>query len=83
MNDNTTFEKCSRYAVNWEEIIQSNSPMTVNESWPREPCLDGYEYDLSEVKSSIVIDVSICIPIEYEILSSEYYYFKYIIISYL
>ncbi|KAL0849286.1 hypothetical protein ABMA28_013611 [Loxostege sticticalis] len=56
MNDNTTFEKCSRYAVNWEEIIQSNSPMTVNESWPREPCLDGYEYDLSEVKSSIVID---------------------------
>ncbi|CAG9784350.1 unnamed protein product [Diatraea saccharalis] len=53
---NSTFEKCLRYKVNWTEVIQSDNPIVVNESWPREPCLNGYEYDFSEVTSSIVID---------------------------
>lgn len=59
-DDNTTFENCMRYSVNWSAILHSDKPIEVNKSWPMEPCLDGYEYDTSEVISSIVIDVSNC-----------------------
>lgn len=38
--------------------MNSDKPIVANESWPVEPCLDGYEYDRTEVISSIVIDVS-------------------------
>ncbi|XP_049869757.1 carcinine transporter [Pectinophora gossypiella] len=55
-NENTTFENCMRYAFNWSAIIQSGDPMSVNRSGAVEPCWDGYEYDTSEVTSSIVID---------------------------
>ncbi|XP_073941905.1 carcinine transporter isoform X2 [Choristoneura fumiferana] len=54
--DNETFEKCTRYAVNWTTIIESGRGLEANSSWPVEPCLDGYEYNTSEVVSSIVID---------------------------
>ncbi|XP_047042160.1 carcinine transporter [Helicoverpa zea] len=54
--DNITFEKCSRYAVNWKEIIKMGGVVQVNESWPTENCVEGYEYDTSEVISSVVID---------------------------
>ncbi|PZC82436.1 hypothetical protein B5X24_HaOG210477 [Helicoverpa armigera] len=54
--DNVTFEKCSRYAVNWKEIIKMGGVVQVNESWPTENCVEGYEYDTSEVISSVVID---------------------------
>ncbi|XP_039764385.1 carcinine transporter [Pararge aegeria] len=55
-NDNTTFESCVRYSVDWSALLSTGKPIDVNESWPVEPCLDGYEYDKSEVKSSVVID---------------------------
>ncbi|XP_014370134.2 carcinine transporter isoform X1 [Papilio machaon] len=55
-DDNTTFEKCSRYSVNWTEILSTDKNFEINTSWPLEPCFDGYVYDRSEVKSSIVID---------------------------
>ncbi|XP_050549532.1 carcinine transporter isoform X2 [Spodoptera frugiperda] len=54
--NNVTFEKCSRYAVNWTEIIQVGGTIEVNENWPTEHCREGYEYDTSEVTSSVVID---------------------------
>ncbi|CAH2988795.1 unnamed protein product [Chilo suppressalis] len=54
--DDFIFEKCVRYAVNWTEIMETGYPLIVNESWPRESCIQGYEYDLSEIVSSIVID---------------------------
>ncbi|XP_056635581.1 carcinine transporter [Diorhabda sublineata] len=58
--DNNTFSKCERYAVNWtefSEITSENSEFfTVNTSWPKEKCVDGWVYDKTEVVSSIVID---------------------------
>ncbi|VVD01760.1 unnamed protein product, partial [Leptidea sinapis] len=54
--DNSTFESCVRYSVNWTQILQGNGTIVVNQSWPREHCLDGYEYDTSEIISSVVID---------------------------
>ncbi|CAK1549985.1 unnamed protein product [Leptosia nina] len=55
-DDNTTFESCLRYSVNWTDIIESNKSIEINQSLPVEPCLDGYEYDRSEIISSVVID---------------------------
>ncbi|OWR52533.1 carcinine transporter [Danaus plexippus] len=55
-DNNTVFENCVRYSVNWKTILSNGGTIKVNESWPVEPCLDGYEYDTSEVQSSIVID---------------------------
>lgn len=51
-----------RYAVNWTEMLVSsevhgNLEQLVNESWPLEKC-NSWEYDMSSVQSSIVIDVS-------------------------
>lgn len=50
-----------RYSINWSELIKANIINEFNHSkdWPVEPCLEGYEYDTTEVKSSIVIDVSL------------------------
>ncbi|BES88423.1 Organic cation transporter [Nesidiocoris tenuis] len=57
---NSTYEKCIRYAVNWTELIQSNNiselSSVANSSWPTEYCRDGWEFDLSDISSSIVID---------------------------
>ncbi|XP_045766958.1 carcinine transporter [Maniola jurtina] len=55
-DDNTTFENCVRYSVDWSALLNTGKLIQLNESWPVEPCLDGYEYDKTEVKSSVVID---------------------------
>jgi len=57
---NATFSQCSRFAVNWTELLQVNEPTEIspNMSWPVEPCLEGWEYDTTQVTSSIVSDVS-------------------------
>ncbi|XP_018329394.1 carcinine transporter isoform X2 [Agrilus planipennis] len=58
--DNETFSKCERYAVNWTKIVEENdlnyNDIQTNISWPKEKCLDGWEYNKSEISSSIVID---------------------------
>ncbi|KAG5878987.1 hypothetical protein JTB14_019642 [Gonioctena quinquepunctata] len=55
-----TFSKCTRYAVNWSEILKEAGGtiggVVVNRSWPTEGCLDGWVYDRTKVVSSIVID---------------------------
>lgn len=58
---NDTYSKCSRYAVNWTELLLNETEsegIEPNSSWPQETCKDGWEYDLKETISSIVIDVS-------------------------
>lgn len=55
---NGSYSTCERYAVNWSEI-HLNDGVFINTSWPVEACLDGYEFDVSEIPSSIVIDVII------------------------
>lgn len=62
VDNNGTYSKCSRYAVNWLELIQryqDPTDMLPNFDWDVEPCYDGWEFDQSDVQSSIVIDVSI------------------------
>ncbi|XP_060803022.1 carcinine transporter [Amyelois transitella] len=55
VDDNSTYEKCVRYAMKWT-FIQNIGSLEPNSTWPQEPCWDGYEYDTSEVTSSVVID---------------------------
>ncbi|XP_055550102.1 carcinine transporter [Wyeomyia smithii] len=52
------FSKCTRYAVDWKDILSNTDAESVfpNSSWPVEQCRDGWEYNTTEVKSSIVID---------------------------
>lgn len=52
--DNNTYSKCSRYKMNWTEFLADD---TIEISGEIEPCLDGWEYNKSEIYSSIVIDV--------------------------
>uniref|UniRef100_A0A1B0BDQ4 Major facilitator superfamily (MFS) profile domain-containing protein n=1 Tax=Glossina palpalis gambiensis TaxID=67801 RepID=A0A1B0BDQ4_9MUSC len=57
-NDNGAFSKCQRYAVNWTEILEDTDINYIepNVSWPLEACKNGWEYNTSEIWSSIVID---------------------------
>ncbi|XP_052864161.1 carcinine transporter [Anopheles cruzii] len=56
-----SYSKCSRYAVDWKEILNYSDTDTLvpNASWPTEPCLDGWEYNTTVVQSSIVIDFNL------------------------
>lgn len=60
---NGSYSSCERYAVNWKEILDGNGGLfdglLPNASWPREACLDGYKFEVTEITSSIVIDVLI------------------------
>ncbi|KAK4879042.1 hypothetical protein RN001_007188 [Aquatica leii] len=53
-----TFKKCERYAIDWDMVMHN---FNINDfksepNWPVEACTDGWEYNLTEVSSSIVID---------------------------
>ncbi|XP_058449358.1 carcinine transporter isoform X2 [Malaya genurostris] len=52
------YSKCARYAVDWSDILTGDDLALVipNSTWPVEHCRDGWEYNTTEVKSSIVID---------------------------
>lgn len=54
---NGSYSSCSRYAVNWAEILENHELIQPNVSWPQEKCLQGWEYNTSKIVSSIVIDV--------------------------
>ncbi|XP_037052541.1 carcinine transporter [Bradysia coprophila] len=52
-----SYNRCKRYAVDWQEILSYNESITApNTSWPVEVCKEGWEYNTSEVFSSIVKD---------------------------
>ncbi|XP_076643679.1 carcinine transporter [Halictus rubicundus] len=58
-DDNETYSQCTRYDIDWtaENIsIVTEPPSMPNLSWPVVPCDHGWEYDMSEITSSIVID---------------------------
>lgn len=56
-NLNGTYSRCERYVVDWDASFENKSEP--DGSWPLEPCLDGWEYNTTEIISSIVIDVII------------------------
>ncbi|XP_076679442.1 carcinine transporter [Andrena cerasifolii] len=56
---NETYSQCTRYDIDWtaENIsVVTTSPTIPNTSWPVVPCDHGWEYETSEITSSIVID---------------------------
>lgn len=53
------YSQCKRYAVDWNSIGNETEDMQPNASWPIEQCRQGWEYNKTEVSSSIVIDVYI------------------------
>lgn len=58
-DDNETYSQCTRYDIDWtaENISVVTTPSSVsNASWSIVPCDHGWEYETSEVISSIVID---------------------------
>ncbi|KOX69254.1 Organic cation transporter 1 [Melipona quadrifasciata] len=54
LDDNETYSQCTRYDIDW--TAENVSVVTTNTSWPIVPCDHGWEYETTEVKSSIVID---------------------------
>ncbi|KAI4474717.1 hypothetical protein M0802_015476 [Mischocyttarus mexicanus] len=53
-DDNETYSQCTRYDVDWTTENASNT--RTNSSWSVVPCDHGWEYDTSDITSSIVID---------------------------
>lgn len=53
------YDKCRRYAVDWNIILQNTDidSLEPNQSWPLQHCDKGWEYNKTDVQSSIVIDV--------------------------
>lgn len=60
--DNETYSQCTRYDIDWmaENVSTTITPPPMsNSSWSTVPCDHGWEYDTSEVISSIVIDFNL------------------------
>ncbi|XP_032691653.1 carcinine transporter isoform X2 [Odontomachus brunneus] len=58
-DDNETYSQCTRYDIDW--TMENSTVVTAysfapNASWSIVPCDHGWEYETSEVMSSIVID---------------------------
>jgi hypothetical protein len=58
-NGEQVYDKCRRYAVDWNIILQDFDidSLVPNETWPQQDCDKGWEYNKTDVQSSIVIDV--------------------------
>lgn len=56
---NDTFAKCYRYAVNFTALSNNDIEEFNSSKWPTEKCTDGWEYDMSKISSSIVIDFNL------------------------
>ncbi|XP_070494195.1 carcinine transporter [Chironomus tepperi] len=57
-NGEQVYDKCRRYAVDWDFILQEGNleSFMPNESLPTQHCDNGWEYNKTDVQSSIVID---------------------------
>lgn len=58
-DDNGTYSQCTRYDIDWTTTTTENNSVVwtySNMSWSIVPCDYGWEYETSEVTSSIVID---------------------------
>lgn len=58
-NGEQVYDKCRRYAVDWNLILQESDidSLVPNDTWPLQNCDKGWEYNTTDVHSSIVIDV--------------------------
>ncbi|XP_024882022.1 carcinine transporter isoform X2 [Temnothorax curvispinosus] len=60
-DDNETYSQCTRYDIDWTTTMENYSVVATylpvpNASWSVVPCDHGWEYETSEITSSIVID---------------------------
>ncbi|XP_029176735.1 carcinine transporter isoform X1 [Nylanderia fulva] len=55
-DDNGTYSQCTRYDVDWTTMENNSVVEMSNTSWSIVPCDHGWEYETSEVTSSIVVD---------------------------
>ncbi|XP_023163889.2 carcinine transporter [Drosophila hydei] len=62
-NDKLEYSKCYTYGVNWTQLLdsieysdESSLILEPNSSWPLVKCSQGWEYNTTNVWSSIVID---------------------------
>ncbi|KYN36385.1 Organic cation transporter 1 [Trachymyrmex septentrionalis] len=57
-DDNETYSQCMRYDIDWATMENYSVVATYlpNASWSVMPCDHGWEYETSEITSSIVID---------------------------
>ncbi|XP_067002469.2 carcinine transporter [Anabrus simplex] len=55
---NSSYSQCSAYAVNWTALLEELpwEELEPNSSWTTQPCAHGWEYNTTEITSSIVID---------------------------
>uniref|UniRef100_A0A1B0DPS5 Major facilitator superfamily (MFS) profile domain-containing protein n=1 Tax=Phlebotomus papatasi TaxID=29031 RepID=A0A1B0DPS5_PHLPP len=64
VNADGSYSKCKRYAVNWTEVLGKQHEGLVdwssfNNSWPVEMCHDGWEFNETNTRSSIVLDFNL------------------------
>lgn len=75
-NGEQVYDKCRRYAVDWNIILQDADidSLVPNETWPLQDCDKGWEYNKTDVQSSIVIDVRmeniLCFFLNFSLASS-------------
>ncbi|KAG5329159.1 OCT1 protein, partial [Acromyrmex charruanus] len=61
-DDNETYSQCMRYDIDWTTMNYSVvATYLPNASWSVMPCDHGWEYETSEITSSIVIDVQLIV----------------------
>ena len=63
--DKEEFDKCKQYDVNFTEIYEVNGqvwPQTADPHWNVSTCKEGWEYDHSEYKDSLVTEVRHFVP---------------------
>ncbi|KYN09242.1 Organic cation transporter 1 [Trachymyrmex cornetzi] len=60
-DDNETYSQCMRYDIDWTTMENYSVVATYlpNASWSVIPCDHGWEYETSEITSSIVIDFNL------------------------
>ena len=73
------YEHCVQYNVNFTKIFEENNnqwPSEPDPDWPKKPCSEGWDYDLSEYKDTLVTEVRVFKEnlIYYDLL---YYWLKY------
>ena len=56
------YEHCVQYNVNFTKIFEENNhqwPSEPDPDWPKKPCSEGWDYDLSEYKDTLVTEVRV------------------------
>ena len=54
------YEHCVQYNVNFTKIFEENNhqwPSEPDPDWPKKPCSEGWDYDHSEYKDTLVTEV--------------------------